>query len=424
MTDTNSHSPMPSLQLSLHDKASDYYTLNPVTIQKKIHKFESLFRTEYCSDLKRRVAYSCTQDEDEYNNDPQHKADDGSTFPRPTPASRVKMPGTGPAQAIWKLGEFRRMKMITLSSRLTQTLEEAMGTALTIEYENSEFFSSSSASTYVHMRAFLTYKFGVQLKHQALDTAHAGVCAKLAPGGDIFSHNNQHRQSVHTKTALTGEPQSRLDAYTTYVSTLSANPAALGACQLYTTGVYQENGKNFVDLSARTVASLMKCLEVHLRTMPTSTPFAASTTTVNPYPLDPTAAYAAGLAAAAAALNPSTMDAATAYAAGLAAGTAQGKAHRPQRNARNPPATILTAPTALAAPRAIPPTVPYKTGTLYCYWCGYSVPGRSYHWRAHPPPHTGATCPCATNPTAAQRAALNHNAVAGGKYSSETFARA
>lgn len=423
--------PFPTMKLQLEDKSSAYYTTNPVDIAKHLQRFEYNLTNEYCLNLKPRFGLSLTQTDKQYENDPLHHAADGTLLPRPTPPHKTDIPAVSSAQAKWKLRNHQRTTMILLPGQMAQALEGAMGTTLTTEYENSEFHVGPGISAYAQMKQFLVYKFGYQLKHLALATAQAGVRTKLSPGGDIFAHNNQHRHQVRCLTSLRREPQSRLDAFETFVTTLSPHAQAMQTLhQTYYMGVYQEvvNGRpqTFIDPDDRTVESLMRCLELHVRTTSTSAPFAASATTVNPYTMDPMAAYAAGLAAASAAVNPSTMDPATAYAAGLAAGAAQGKAQRPRRNAAAHPLPAA-APAARAAPTVPvppPPTVPYKPGTLYCYWCGYSVPGRIYHYRAHPPPHTGATCPCATNPTAAQRAAINHNTVAGGKYSSETFARA
>lgn len=418
------------MKLHLEDKSSAFYTTNPVDIAKHISNYEYYLIHEYCLNLPTRFGLSLTQTTAQYEQDPRHRAADGTLLPRPAPPKKTPLPPVAAAQVAWKLKNNKRILMTLLPGQMRQTLETAMGDTLTTEYENSEFYISPGILSYAQMKQFLVYKYGFQLKHVALAAAQAGVRIKLSPGGDIFAHNNQHRHQVRTLTALRGEPQSRLDAVDTYVATLSAHPLAMQTLHNnYCAGVYQEldNGQpqHFIDPDDRTVDSLMRCLELHVRTTPAAAPFAASATTVNPYTLDPAAAYAAGLAAAMAAANPSTMDPAAAYAAGLAAGAAQGKAQRPHRNAARP--QTAAAPAARApptAPRPIPPTVPYKTGTLYCYWCGYSVPGRSYHYRAHPPPHTGATCPCATNPTTAQRAAINHNAVAGGKYSSEEWARA
>lgn len=374
-----------------------------ITINENFADVERMVRILFIDELDERAKDSIIQSDEEYAADPTHTDAHGMLLARPIPPAVEPMPAAAAAQAVWTNNKIIRKAMQTVPLLLEQAVKAYMGVIYTKEWRNSPFNVVGANSQYPHMKRFLRWKFGDQLKPTALAAGKKNLNAKLPPGGDIFAHNSAHRASERAYTSLRGAPQAPPDQYDTYSGTLSSNPQAMHILNhVYQGGIHREGDHTFVDPNERTVESAMRALELHYPAiMATSTPFAAGVTV--------------------------TTDESAAYAAGLAAGIAKSNtSQRPQRSARNPPAA------APAVPRPVPPTVPYKAGTVYCYWCGYYVPGSTYYWRKHSVAHTSATCPCLADaawvakhhPTAAQKAAGNHNVVAGGKYSGEENARA
>ena len=317
-----------------------------------------------------------------------HVDEEGDPMPRPQYDAPGVFPAETAAQNVWNKNANQYYAFMNYPPKMAQKLQEAMGPVIYQQFLSSTF-NVADGFKYANMKSFITDKFNVQMRPQLLVQGLKNVNQKMGATITVYDHYLAHRHAVAEYDFLRGEVQSPADQVNTYKATLSNNPLALAIiANTYQGGVWRnEAGEDYTDPSTHTVQSMQACLQRHMTNRTTvSAPFAA------------------------AAVDNSSTDA---MVAAITANVvkALGGHFPPRGSGRGSGST--TAPRIDPTPPAM---VPLKNGTLYCQWCGYFAPGKTYGFKKHPTPHNGANCPnltdaawrAAAKPTAQQKAATTH----------------
>ena len=332
--------------------------------------------------------------------DATHRDEDGDVIPRPAYDAPGVFPADSAAQRVWDVNNQQHAAFRQIPNLMAQSLRLAMGPVIHRQYQSSPF-NLRDGFEYANMKAFLHDKFHVKMKQQLLKDGMKAVNAKMGAMDSMYDHNLRFNAAVEDHDEIRGEQQSRADRCITYRNTLSNNPLAQAILtQTYFGGIFRAaDGSDYTDPSTHTVESMQQCLQLHINNhTQVSAPFAAAVD--------------------------SNHDAL------VAAITAQVTANLTKQMRLPPPAS--GGGQHVRGPKGTPPApAPMKPGTVYCQWCGYYAPGKTYAYKTHPTPHTGATCPNLNNaawrtinkPTAQQKAATSH-CDCNGMWTGEQAARA